>query len=261
MAASAQNESMWYRMTPMQVAQEFDVDPVQGLSTVKASARLKKYGPNILGTEKKRPCPVVRSSFYRHAILSVLLAAAFLSLLLFDELGLSLLLAGLAIFGMLIGIYPQVKAETDIASLEKRVRVRRDGQIIEINAAGVAPGDIVILTIGDHVPADGRLYIAARFGIDESTLTGVSTPAWKGTAAIEKAQPWLGERINMVFMNTTVTHGYGVMIVTSTGMSTEMGQIMGRLNPTEMDKKLPQKQPVSEIVFSTVMALAICERS
>src|SRR4051794_35158348 len=111
MPASPQNESKWHQMTSMEVAQELQVDLDQGLSTVDAVARLKKYGPNILGVEKKRLAPQAWKSLYWLSIPLTLFVAALLSLLFTSQLGDSLLLAGLAICSMLFAVHWDVKAE------------------------------------------------------------------------------------------------------------------------------------------------------
>ncbi len=121
-------------------------------------------------------------------------------------------------------------------------RVRRDGQAIEIEAEELVPGDIVLMEAGNRVPADGRLFVAATMEIEEAALTGESVATLKDTAAIAKPEVALGDRVNMAFMNTAVTRGRGEMIVTTTGMGTEMGHIADLLNKTEADKTPLQKQ-------------------
>ena len=162
MPASLQNESKWYQMTSMEVAQELQVDLDQGLSTVDAVARLKKYGPNILGVEKKSPAPEAWKSLYWLSIPLTLFVVALLSLLFTSQLGDSLLLAGLAICSMVFAVHWDVKAEINSTSLEKKTLVRRDGQVTEIYSTGLVPGDIVILATGARVPADGRLYLTGQ---------------------------------------------------------------------------------------------------
>ena len=109
-------------------------------------------------------------------------------------------------------------------------RVRRDGQQVEIPSEQLVPGDVVSIEAGDIVPADGRLLQAATLEVAESTLTGESLPVSKGTAPVA-GQPTLplGERTDMVYMNTSVTRGTGQFVVTATGMATEVGHISGML--------------------------------
>ena len=116
--------------------------------------------------------------------------------------------------------------------LKASARVRRDGAEIEIDADKVVVGDVVLLTAGDDVCADGRIIQAASLQIDESGLTGESVPASKGAEAITDEKPGVGDQTNMAFMNSPVTHGSGVMIVTGTGADTEVGHISGMLKST-----------------------------
>ena len=104
------------------------------------------------------------------------------------------------------------------------------------------PGDIVLMEAGNRVPADGRLFVAATLEIEEAALTGESVPVLKDTDAIDKPDVGLGDRMCMAFMNTSVTRGRGEMIVTTTGMNTEIGHIADLLNKTESDKTPLQKQ-------------------
>jgi Ca2+-transporting ATPase len=138
------------------------------------------------------------------------------------------------------------KAEASLAALEKMMkniaRVRRDGQAIEIEAEELVPGDIVLMEAGNRVPADGRLFVAANLEIEEAALTGESVASPKDTETITKPEVPLGDRHCMAFMNTAVTRGRAEMIVTTTGMGTEMGHIADLLNKTEADKTPLQKQ-------------------
>ena len=138
------------------------------------------------------------------------------------------------------------KAEASLAALEKMMksiaRVRRDGQAIEIDAAELVPGDIVLMEAGNRVPADGRLFVTATVEIEEAALTGESVASSKDTDTISNPEAPLGDRHCMAYMNTAVTRGRGEMIVTTTGMGTEMGKIADLLNKTEADKTPLQKQ-------------------
>ena len=108
-------------------------------------------------------------------------------------------------------------------------RVRRDGQEAEIPAEQLVPGDVVSIEAGDVVPADGRLLRVATLEVAESELTGESLPVSKGTAPVREADMPLGDRTDMVYMNTSVTRGTGEFVVTATGMATEVGHISGML--------------------------------
>ena len=154
----------------------------------------------------------------------VLLAAGVLSLFPLRQLGTGILLILLTLGNAVLGLQQEGKAEAAAAALQKMMivtaRVRRDAQQAEI-PTGQAAGDIV--------PADGRLLQAATLEVAESELTGESLPVSKGTAPVGEAGMPLGDRTDIVYMNTSVTRGTGEFVVTTTGMATEAGHISGML--------------------------------
>ncbi len=163
----------------------------------------------------------------------VLVTAGVLSLFPIRQLGTGVLLILLTLGNAVLGLQQEGKAEAAVAALQKMMivtaRVRRDGQQAEIPAEQLVPGDVVSIAAGDIVPADGRLLRAAMLEVAESGLTGESLPASKGTAPAGEAGLPLGDRACMVYMNTAVTRGAGELVVTATGMATEVGRISGML--------------------------------
>ena len=163
----------------------------------------------------------------------VLLAAGIGSLYPLKQLGTGLLLILLTLFNAVEGLHQEGKAAVAVAALQKMViikaKVRRDGQLAEIPAGQLVPGDIVAIEAGDIVPADGRLLKAATLEVDESALTGESVSVAKGTEPVAGAGTPLGDRTDMVYMNTNVTRGAGEFVITATGMATEVGHISGKL--------------------------------
>lgn len=109
--------------------------------------------------------------------------------------------------------------------LAATARVRRDGRAVDLDAAFLVPGDIVLLEAGDRVPADGRLLAAHALEVDEAALTGESHAVGKSIAALETVDLPLGDRVNLLYMNTVVTRGRAELLVTATGMATEMGKL------------------------------------
>ena len=172
----------------------------------------------------------------------VLLAAGIGSLYPLKQLGTGILLILLTLFNAVLGLHQEGKAAAAVAALQKMMiitaRVRRDGQLAEIPAGQLVPGDIVAIEAGDIVPADGRLLTAATLEVAESALTGESLPVTKSADAVAGAGTPLGDRTDMVYMNTNVTRGVGEFVVTATGMATEVGQISGML-AEEQDVKTP----------------------
>ena len=183
---------------------------------------------------------------YKDFMQIILLAAAVVNPIATGQWGTTLVLVVLTVFNAVLGLRGESKAEESLAALTKMMkniaRVRRDGQAIEIEAEQLVPGDIVLMEAGNRVPADGRLFVTATVEIEEAALTGESVASSKDTDAIDKPEVPLGDRHCMAYMNTSVTRGRGEMIVTTTGMGTEMGHIADLLNKTEAEKTPLQKQ-------------------
>src|SRR5512139_1556095 len=246
MADTTGNSKKWYTLSSEQVARELGVDPAKGLSKTEAASRLQKYGRNELAGKKKEPGWQKFLRQYKDFMQILLLGAAIVNQVAVGEWNTTLVLVGLTIFNAVLGMNQESKAEASLAALEKMMksiaRVRRDGQAIEIDSAELVPGDIVLMEAGNRVPADGRLFMTATVEIEEAALTGESVASSKDTETIANPEAPLGDRHCMAYMNTAVTRGRGEMIVTTTGMDTEMGKIADLLNKTEADKTPLQKQ-------------------
>src|SRR5512139_1281789 len=255
------SQTKWYALTAEDAAKQLQVDPAKGLSASEAQTRLQKYGPNQLAGKKKESGWQAFLRQYKDFMQIILLAAAIVSLVLVQQVSTFIVLVGLTIFNAVLGLRQESKAQASLDALSKMMkniaRVRRDGQAVEIEAEGLVPGDIVLMEAGNRVPADGRLFVAATMEIEEAALTGESVATLKDVAPITKPEVPLGDRVNMAFMNTSVTRGRGEMIVTTTGMGTEMGHIAELLNKTEADKTPLQKQlDRLTIVIAGLAALA-----
>jgi Ca2+-transporting ATPase len=246
MAETAQEQTRWYSLSPEAAAQQLKVDPAKGLSAAEAQQRLQQYGPNKLAAKKKESGWHAFLRQYRDFMQLILLGAALINQIFTHDLRTTVLLVFLTIINAVMGLKQEAKAEASLAALEKMMkniaRVRRDGEAVEVDAETLVPGDIVLFEAGNLVPADGRLLVAASLEIEEAALTGESVASSKDTGIIDKADVPLGDRHCMAYMNTSVTRGRGEMIVTTTGMGTEMGHIADMLNKTEADKTPLQKQ-------------------
>ncbi len=246
MSAPPVEQTSWHTLSPEDAAKKLQVDPAKGLSAGEAQKRLQTYGRNELAAKKKESGLQSFLRQYNDFMQIILLAAAILSFVFTRDVGTTLVLIGLTVFNAVLGLHQEAKAEASLAALSKMMkniaRVRRDGNAIEIEAEDLVPGDIVLMEAGNRVPADGRLFVAATLEIEEAALTGESTPTLKDTSTIANPDIGLGDRLCMAFMNTSVTRGRGEMIVTTTGMGTEIGHIADLLNKTESDKTPLQKQ-------------------
>ena len=252
----------WYRLGPAQVAEKLGVDPAKGLSAAEAQSRLSSYGPNQMAAAEKEPGWKAFLRQYQDLMQMVLLGAGIVNQLVTQDLGTTLVLIGLTVVNAVMGLHQEAKAEASLAALQGMMktiaRVRRDGQPLELDASQIVPGDIVLMEAGNLVPADGRLFVAATVEIEEGALTGESVPVSKDIATIDKEEVPLGDRACMAYMNTSVTRGRGEMIVTGTGMSTEIGHIGAMLNATETDKT-PLQKKLDELtkVITAIAALAL----
>ncbi|GIH07761.1 ATPase [Rhizocola hellebori] len=236
----------WYAQDAQEVADSLGVRADAGLSAAEAQQRLASHGPNRLASGKKESAVAAFLRQYRDFMQIILLAAAVINLIVTKDIATSLVLAGLTIFNAVIGLRQEAKAEESVRALAQMLktvaRVRRDGQAVEIDAEELVQGDVVLMEAGNRVPADGRIIVAATLEIEEAALTGESLPVGKSIAAVPGDQVPLGDRTCMAYMNTSVTRGRGEMIVTATGMGTEIGHIAHLLAGTQTDKTPLQKQ-------------------
>ena len=170
----------WYALGADAVATQLGVDPGKGLTAAEAAARLQKNGPNALPTEKPTPEWKRFLGEYK-AFMQIILTGAGVVSLVIAEWSTAILLFVLTVLNAVIGVREEGKAESAMNALKSMMkataRVRRDGTEAQLPAEQLVVGDVVLLAAGDQVPADGRLVAASSLQIDESALTGESTPA------------------------------------------------------------------------------------
>jgi P-type Ca2+ transporter type 2C len=229
----------WYSRSTDAVATALAVDPAVGLTAARAAELLAANGPNALPEEKPKPGWRRFAEQYRAYMQIILVVAAVVSLLV-KEWSTAVLLVALTILNAVIGVRQEGKAESAMNALKSMMkataRVRRDGSESQIPAEQVVVGDVVLIAAGDEVTADGRIIAASALQIDESALTGESVPAAKDAETLPGGELNPGDQTNMAFMNTPVTHGSGIMIVTATGAGTELGKISGMLAATATEE-------------------------
>jgi len=236
---------IWHTLSIEEALRAQSVDATTGLSQAEVVRRLKQFGPNKFAEAKKVPGYIAFLNQYKDPMQIVLLVAAIVSILI-QQWGTALILIILTLFNAFLALRQEGKAEASVAALQKMLivksKVRRGGQIIELAAEQLVPGDIVVLEAGDRVTADGRIIRAATLEIDESALTGESAPVPKQIEPVEQADTPLGDRVDMAYMNTEVTRGAADILVTATGMSTEVGHISGMLQTTAIEETPLTKQ-------------------
>ncbi|MGD9613204.1 MAG: cation-translocating P-type ATPase [Kiritimatiellia bacterium] len=220
----------------------------QGLSTAEAAARRALHGPNELRETISRPAWRMLLAQFVEPMILILVGAAVLSLFLGDLTEAVAILAIVVLFGVL-GFIQEYRAEKAMAALKQlaspSVRVRRDGELQELPARELVPGDVVRLEAGNVVPADLRLLDAVQLGTMEAALTGEAEAARKQTEALPAGDLPLGDRTNLAYMGTLVAHGRGSGVVVATGMRTELGKIAGLIqgvpeSRTPLQRKLAQ---------------------
>jgi Ca2+-transporting ATPase len=229
----------WHSRSPDEVTAALGVDPATGLTAARAAELLAANGPNALPEEKPKPGWRRFLDEYRSYMQIILIAAAVVSLAI-QQWSTGVLLLLLTVLNAVVGLRQEGKAESAMNALKSMMkataRVRRDGAEAQIPAEELVAGDVVLITAGDQVPADGRIIAASALQIDESALTGESVPAAKDAETLSGDQLGPGDQTNMAFMNTPVTHGSGTVIVTGTGAGTELGKISGMLSATAREE-------------------------
>jgi Ca2+-transporting ATPase len=263
MAIETEPRTDWYAAEPSAVADALGVKLEVGLSRAEAEKRLQSIGPNRLAAAKKESAFQAWLRQYRDFMQIILLAAALISLVVTRDVATSVVLAGLTVFNAVIGLRQEAKAEESVKALAQMLkniaRVRRDGEALEVDAEQVVPGDVVLVEAGNRVPADGRICVAATLEIEEAALTGESLPSAKSTDVVPGTDVPLGDRTCMAYMNSSVTRGRGEIIVTSTGMATELGHIADLLASTTSEKTPLQKQldGLSKVIASIAGAALV----
>ncbi|WP_371476841.1 cation-translocating P-type ATPase [Kitasatospora sp. NBC_00315] len=229
----------WYACSPEDVAHLLEVDPEVGLTDARVAEQRAAHGPNALPEEQTRPALLRFLDQYRSYMQIILVAAAVVSFAI-AQWSTAILLVALTLLNAVVGLRQEGKAASAMNALRSMMkntaRVRRAGAESEIPAEDLVPGDVVLVTAGDQVPADGRIVRASALQIDESALTGESTPAGKDTVVPPGEKLGPGDQTDMAFMNTPVTHGSGVLIVTGTGSETELGRISTMLSATAKEE-------------------------
>lgn len=252
------------------VAQAMHTDMERGLSTQEAQRRLEQFGTNTLASAPEIPKWKKFLAQFNDPLVFLLLAATVISgiawvieklhnpaeaeALPFDCIVIVLIL----VLNAVLGYMQEAKAEQAVAALAKmtaaQTTVLRDGERVTVESSQIVPGDIVLLAEGDNVAADGRLVHAAALHIAEASLTGESVPVSKNVATLEQAKA-LGDRSNMVFNGTAVTQGTGKVIITATGMSTQVGHIADMLQGAE-EEPTPLQKEIARV--SKMLGIAVC---
>ena len=259
-----QNKALFYTQGEEEVLKNLDTS-VDGLSTAQAKERLDAYGYNELDEGEKRSLLSKFIDQFKDLMIIILLVAAALSVITEGMHGLTdaCIILAVVVLNAAFGVYQEGQAEAAIEALKNMssplARVRRDGNVVEIDSRELVPGDIVLLEAGDVVPADMRLLEAASLKIEEAALTGESVPVEKDVTETVEAEAGIGDRVNMGYQNSNVTYGRGTGVVTNTGMYTEVGKIADMLaNADESQTPLKQSlEQLSKTLTYLIIAIAL----
>ena len=254
-----------YTQTKEQVLEGLRTDR-QGLSAQEAEKRLQEHGENRLKEAEKLTLFQRFVQQLKDPMLLILLAAAAVSavtnILSHESFTEVIIILLVVLLNAVLGVVQESKAEAAIEALQTMTaatcKVLRDGQQVTMESRLLVPGDVVLLEAGDAVPADGRILESASMKIEEAALTGESVPVSKFTEPLAGEQVSLGDRKNMAYMGSAVVYGRGRMVVTATGMDTEMGKIAGVLAQTEQEETPLQRKLTQLGSTLSKMVLAIC---
>ena len=249
----------WYQLTESETLDKLGVTS-EGLSSQQADSLLEKHGKNVLEESKKKSVFQVFLSQFADLMVIILIIAAIVSMF-SGSVESTIVIFAVITLNAILGTVQHVKAEKSLESLKSlsspSAKVIRDGRKIEIDSENIVPGDIVVLEAGDLVVADGRIINNYSLQVNESSLTGESTNIDKSVETIEKEVP-LAARTDMVFSGSLVTYGRAIVVVTETGMNTEIGKIATLMNQAK-SKKTPLQLSLDK--FSSrlaVIIMAIC---
>ena len=228
----------------------------KGLSSSQAQQLLQEKGENVLEEQGKKSVFRVFLEQFAELLVVILIAAAIISMM-SGNVESTIVIFAVIILNAILGTVQYVKAEKSLDSLKElsapKAKVLRDGNKREILSKEIVPGDVLLLEAGDMIVADGRIIANYSLQVNESSLTGESTNVDKKDETIEK-EVALGDRSNMVFSGSLVTYGRANVLVTATGMQTEMGKIATLMNDTK-NKKTPLQVSLDD--FSKKLAIVI----
>lgn len=227
----------FYRLDVDQTLADLQTRIDTGLSSDEVQRRQEKYGRNVLPAGEGTNWFKLIVGQFTDLMVIILIIAALISFFLGDAKDVVVILA-IVILNAILGIYQEYQAERALAALSAMqvplVRVRRDGEVHQISAEDLVPGDIVLLQEGDRIPADGRLVESVNLQVEQAALTGESVPSEKNIRRLEgDGDIALGDRSNMVYLGTSVNYGRGTMAVTQIGLQTELGNIAAMLLQVE----------------------------
>ncbi len=246
-----------------ELEKEFYSSLQSGLSNNQVEINQKKYGKNALEEKKKTPMFIKFLNEFRDPLIIILIIAAIVSVLVDpNEWIESVIIMVVVLVNAILGLYQENKAEKSLEALKKMsassCKVIRDNIIQTIATEDLVVGDIILIEAGDSIPADARIIECSNLKVEEAALTGESVPVDKNSDYIEQDDIPLGDKKNCLFSSTYVTNGKAKAIVTSVGMSTEIGKIASMLNE-QKDELTPLQHKLNKVGnVIGLLALFVC---
>lgn len=252
--------SVYWNQSPEELATKLDSDLAHGMNQTLVVQRLKEYGKNIISTKRRFVAAQILLNQFKSPLILILLVAAIITLFV-SHVQDAIFIAIAVLANVILGFYQEFKADKAIGALAKYLKqvskVVRNGTESMVDTELIVPGDIVKLSQGERVPADGKLIFINDFQVDEAILTGESLAVNK-QVGIDPADAVLGERSSMVFAGTLVTQGSAIVLVCATGLKTEFGTIASMLeNQAEEETPLQTKIKRFGVQLSTLLIILI----
>jgi Ca2+-transporting ATPase len=239
------NLNNWWLQSEQEVIRNLNTDSHQGLSKSEAQKRLQEFGPNQLLEQQKVSALHLFFDQFSSFIVWILIVAATIAGVLREWID-ALAIITIVILNALLGFFQEYKAEKSLAALRKMVtrssKVVRDGKLQTLPSKKIVPGDLVLIEAGDYIPADGRFIKSFGLSTQEAALTGESIPIHKTADSLEGQDLSVGDKKNMGFLGTVAVSGKGYMIVTETGIQTELGKIASLLQQGSEEQTPLQKR-------------------
>lgn len=237
-------EDNWHQINEEKIIQALNTDLYRGLTGAEVKKRAADYGPNALVEQPPRSLFSLFKGQMKEVLVIILLVAAVISGILGEWADAAVIMIIVILNGVL-GVVQEHKAEQALRALEEMAKplakVIREGEIREVRAEALVPGDLILVGAGDFVPADARLVEHVSLEVDESVLTGESLPVGKNSDTLGPGDIPVGDQKNMLFMGTTVTGGRGRALVVATGQNTQLGLIAALLSAVP-----PQATPLQQ---------------
>ena len=252
----------WHELSAERVVDRLETDPEAGLTTAEAERRLAEHGPNELEERGGRTIWQIIWEQVSSILIVILVVAAGTAAALGKAVDASAIVAIVVLF-VVLGVVQEYRAQKAIAALKQMaaplVRAVRGGQVVELSARELVPGDVVRLETGSVVPADCRVLQSVNLRIQEAALTGESEPVDKTTEPVGGTDTPLGDRTNMAFLGTAATFGRGAAVVVATGIGTELGRIAELIQDVDHEKTLLQRRldGLAKVLAAIAVAVAV----